>query len=534
MEPVVANPTEAPEPIDVLVVEDDPDHAQLALAVLKSQGRGVYRTCVAPDLGEALERARERSYDAILLDLMLPDFSGLETVERMREAVAKTPIVVMTSNDDRDTAIRALKLGAQDYIVKGELYASMLPRALSYAIERQRILAALEATRREQIELKDELLRHISHELRTPLTALHQFLSLMIDEIGGPAEQRQYLELAFKSTNQLQEMIGDLLDAARSQTGKLRVEPRRFRISALVADVAETAREALDAGGLSIETEIAPALPTVLADESRVRQVLQNLLGNARKFTPAGGSIVVSARVDSDDPGFVRCSVADSGCGIAEESLDAIFEQFRQEANQHASSREGLGIGLAICHSLVHQMGGRIWAESKLGAGSTFHFTLPVFDLATLVRRALAPSERQSGGGDSRSCEGVALVRVALTRRAESHPRPLEQPQRRRLRHLLEGLLFYPLSDQLLPNLELDAEEGVQHLLVGIDEQNVAALTRRLEENLSRDTQMNLWELSVTVASVWLPADASSDLSRLVSEIEALIRSPDLGSKSTR
>jgi signal transduction histidine kinase len=389
----------------------------------------------------------------------------------------------------------------------------------------------LEKARLEQLELKDRLLRHVSHELRTPLSALHQFLSLVIDDVGEPAEQRQYLELAFKSTNQLKEMIGDLLEVARVQTGKLRVDLRLLSPTSLIGDITETAREGMAATGLAFHAEIDSQLPTVLADECRARQVLQNLIDNARKFTPEGGSIVVSARVDPDEPGFVRCSVADSGCGIAEESLDAIFGQFHQESNQHASSREGLGIGLAICKSLVNRMGGRIWVESKLRAGSTFHFTLPVFDLETLVRRALGPIHSRLGADEARTCGGLALMRVVPTRPDGSHP-PLQDSQRRRLSHLLEGLLFYPETDQVLPSLGHEGGETMLHLLVPIDEPNVRALRRRLHEHLNLDNQIDLWDLSISTESVWLATDAASDTAQLASVIETLIRSPRLGEEN--
>jgi signal transduction histidine kinase len=384
----------------------------------------------------------------------------------------------------------------------------------------------LEKARLEALELKDRLLRHVSHELRTPLAGLHQFLSLLIDDIGEPHEQRQYLELAFKSTNQLTNMIGDLLEVARAQTGKLRIDRSLLSASSLVAEVVETAREGVRAAGLSLHGEIAPDLPKVLADDGRVRQVLQNLVENAKKFTAEGGSIVISARVDPDEPGFVRCSVSDEGCGIAEENLASIFEQFHQEKNQHANSREGLGIGLAICQALVARMGGRIWVESKLGAGSNFQFTLPIFDLEAMVRRALS-----SDGEASVGCDGLALVRIQLAR-ADRSSGALADAHRRRLRHLIEGLLFYPTADQLLPGLE--EAQAAEYLLAPIDATDVSALVRRLRENLNLDVQLQLWKLSVEVEAVWSPADASSDAGALTGEIENLMRSPHLGGANSK
>ena len=389
----------------------------------------------------------------------------------------------------------------------------------------------LERARLDALELKDRLLRHVSHELRTPLTALHQFLTLLIDDIGEPDEQRQYLELAFKSTNQLRSMIGDLLEVARAQTGKLRIDRRLLAPSSLVEEVVETAREGARAAGSSLHGEIAADLPKVLGDEGRVRQVLDNLIENAKKFTAEGGSIVVSARIDPDEPEFVRCAVSDDGCGIPEQNLASIFEQFHQESNQHANSREGLGIGLAICQALVAHMGGRIWVESKLGSGSSFQFTLPVFDLEAIARRALTPVESTRDASGFISCEGLALLRVRLAHADGSSASPADA-QRRRLRHLIEGLLFYPTADQLVPGT--DDSLAAEHLLAPIDEKDVPALARRLRENLNLDAQIGLWKLRVEVEAAWAPADACSDATALANEIETLMQCPRLGGANSR
>jgi len=395
----------------------------------------------------------------------------------------------------------------------------------SARVELERKQVALKQTQREQLELKDQLLRHVSHELRTPLAALYQFLSLLIDRVGDPSEQRQYLELAFKSANQLKQMISDLLEVARAQTGKLRIDPLLLSLSPLLRDVTETTRERAAAAGLSVQLELSPELPSVLADDTRTRQVLQNLVDNAIKFTPEGGIISISGRVDQDEPRFVRCAVTDSGFGISDESLRTIFEQFHQEASQVSRSREGLGIGLAICQSLVTRMGGRIWVESKLGAGSTFHFTLPVFDLETLVRRALVPSGSVARDEDVGPRSALALVRLRLNRTNGSAPN-LSESQRRRLRHLLEGLLFYPASDKVLPSLKDGDEHAAQHLLVATAAADLGALLRRLHENLSQDSEVQLWKLHLVLEGISLTvADTSAEPAAIAARIEELILS---------
>jgi signal transduction histidine kinase len=391
-------------------------------------------------------------------------------------------------------------------------------RLISAHTELERKQVALDAMRREQLELKDQLLRHVSHELRTPLAALHQFLSLLIDGVGDPEEQRQFLELAFKSANQLKTMISDLLEVARAQTGKLRIDPRLLCLSSVLDDVTQISRERAAGEGLSVELELADEMPIVLADEARVRQVLQNFVENAIKFTPEGGTITVSGRLDDDEPGSVRCSVTDTGCGIAEESLGAIFDQFHQEANQHANSREGLGIGLAICQSLVARMGGRIWVESKLGAGSAFHFTLPIFDLEDLVRRAL---EGGSERGESR--DHLSLIRVLLLR-VDGSPASFADPQRRRLRYLLEGLLSYPTADRVLPSLDDRGERSAEYLVAATGARDLPSMLRRLHENLSRDAEIGLWNLHVVVEGIALPRGGTrAEPAAVAKQIEELV-----------
>jgi nitrogen-specific signal transduction histidine kinase len=394
--------------------------------------------------------------------------------------------------------------------------------------EIQRKQRELDASRVEQLELKDQLLRHVSHELRTPLSALHQFLSLLRDDVGDTSEQREFLDLAFKSSQQLKRMISDLLEVARAESGKLRIDTHLLALAPLVHDVVESSRECAAAAGLSIMDETPPDLPIVLADAERTRQVLDNLVANAMKFTPEPGSIRLGARIDEDDPEFVRCSVTDSGCGIAEESQASIFEQFHQESNQHTSSREGLGVGLAICRSLVTRMGGRIWVESKLGAGSSFHFTIPVFELETMIRRALS-SDATEAAADSVSARpeterNLALVRVSFARPDGSAP-TLAESQQRLVRHLIEGLLYYHSTDQLLPKLGNEGRPDSPHVIVATDAAGLRALVRRLEEHLNLDSEIRLWKLRAHVEGVAVRAPAAStEIKQIAAEIEALIQ----------
>jgi signal transduction histidine kinase len=237
----------------------------------------------------------------------------------------------------------------------------------------------LDRARREQLQLKDQLLSNVSHELRTPLTAAHQFVAILLEGIAGPVNDRQkeYLEIAQRNLKQLSRMIGDLLDTARGESGKLSIDIGRVRIDDLVAETVRAAGSRATERGVELVLEAAAPVPEVLADAGRVRQVVTNLLDNALKFTPSGGRVTVSVTAGTDD-GFVRVSVEDTGKGISAEAQERLFQRLYQADTDDDSSRRGLGLGLYISREIVNRQGGRIWAESEVGRGSAFHFTLPL------------------------------------------------------------------------------------------------------------------------------------------------------------
>ena len=224
-------------------------------------------------------------------------------------------------------------------------------------------------------EKREQFLSHVSHELRSPLAVVHQFGSLLADEVGGPltAEQQEFLAVIMRNVGQLRVMIDDLLEVSRAGTGRLKVDCRALAIGDVLAEATAGYKRSAEDRGVAVRVDCGD-LPLVIADAERLHEVLTNLLDNALKFTPRGGEVTVDAIAQGD---LVRVSVRDTGCGIAAQDQDHIFEQFYQVAQRTQASRGGLGLGLYLCRNLIEQQGGTIWAASTPGAGTTVFFTVP-------------------------------------------------------------------------------------------------------------------------------------------------------------
>jgi signal transduction histidine kinase len=238
--------------------------------------------------------------------------------------------------------------------------------------ELQRLYRELEAASKH----KSEFLANMSHELRTPLNAIIGFSQVLREGIAGEinAKQEEYLDDIVTSANHLLALINDVLDLSKVEAGQVELQVAPFSLRDALERGVSMVREQATADGVQVALHANGGLDVVTGDERRIRQVIFNLLSNAVKFTPAGGSVDVSALQRN---GEVTVSVADTGPGIAAEDLDRIFEEF-QQTEAGARQREGTGLGLALSRRFVEMHGGRIWCDSALGEGSTFRFTLPL------------------------------------------------------------------------------------------------------------------------------------------------------------
>ena len=242
------------------------------------------------------------------------------------------------------------------------------------------VVAFRDTTERRALErMKDEFISTVSHELRTPLTSLRAALGLVT---GGaltnrPERQQQMLSIAVGNTDRLIRLVNDFLDIERISSGNAELHSALIGIQILFERAASLQQAAADKN--NIRFEIRANQIEVYADPDRIQQALTNLISNAIKFSPPGGTIVLTAHRLSEPEGEheARIDVHDSGRGIPEDKLESIFERFQQVDASDSRDMGGTGLGLAICRSIVAQHGGRIWATSPPGEGATFHFTLP-------------------------------------------------------------------------------------------------------------------------------------------------------------
>lgn len=222
-------------------------------------------------------------------------------------------------------------------------------------------------------QLKDEFLASISHEIKTPLHAIIGFSEGIMEESKSPDHLR-YLKMISESGHALKNLVNRLLDLSQLKAGKLTLQQEGVRISEMLEGILSLSRELIGKKPIQLVSNISNDLPDLWVDVSWLRQVFLNLLENAIKFTETG-KITLSAAADSQMIHFV---IEDTGIGIPEESFEMIFEEFRQGDGSIRRKYSGSGLGLAIVRKIVQLHGGKVWVESQVGRGSTFHFTVPI------------------------------------------------------------------------------------------------------------------------------------------------------------
>ena len=404
--------------LNILVIEDNPGDARLIEEYLAPKGRpgptqpglskgatyslesidgrlrnvynGAFTVTIADRLESGKQLLDEESFDAVLLDLTLPDSEGLATFERLNSHAPTVPIIVLTGLDSDYFGIGAVKKGAQDYLIKGDIDRSILIRAIRYAIER----AALEsqivqsnesleervtlrtkeleaerarASRSEQLAMIGQLSGGIAHDLRNPLGAIKNAAYLVKKKFDddrtavNPEDITHWIDLIVDESIRANEVITNLL-AVGSHT-----EPKFSEIQ--IGDIIQSSLTSFVLNeDIILSIAIDPDLPTIMGDASQLVRAIQNLMANAQEAMEEGGRLEIAAHRAN---GSVEIVITDTGSGILEENMEKIFEPL------YSDKTYGTGLGLAICQEIISNHRGTISVISEVREGTSFTIQIP-------------------------------------------------------------------------------------------------------------------------------------------------------------
>ncbi|HEX4823285.1 MAG TPA: hybrid sensor histidine kinase/response regulator [Candidatus Polarisedimenticolaceae bacterium] len=365
---------------DVLVVDDDPRNRRLLEEYLVSAG---YEVRLAPDGESALRMAAERPPDLVLLDVMMPDLSGLEVCRRLKAdpRTRLAQVVLVTALDGTPHKVEGLDTGADDYVAKpvrreefmAKVRSLLRARRLMAELEEARATLAARNAKLEELEaLKETLTQTLVHDLKNPLAAVLGNLELMERKVGEPA-----LHLVVRSKAaawRMHQMILNLLDVGQLEEGKLHLNLESVDARTLVKKACQEMEHASTHRKVSFDIAVGGEEGTIRGDAAILRRVIDNLLSNAIEHSPTDGKI--SVKVIPCDEG-VEIAVADQGRGVPPEFRERIFEKFQRLESRKTVPGANRGLGLTFCRLAVEAHGGTIWVDDAPGGGAMFRALLP-------------------------------------------------------------------------------------------------------------------------------------------------------------
>lgn len=365
----------------ILVVDDEVGMREGCRRALAPEG---YTVDTAADLATGLQLALNGEYKLYLIDVMLPDGSGLDLLDPILERDPNAICIIITGFGSIQMAVEAVRLGAYDFLSK-PFTSDELLMAVSQGLERRQ-LKAIEAqaeelerakTELERLdEVKSQLMLKVAHELRAPVAAVQSYINLILAGYVSVNELNPTLHRVQDRLQEMLDLISDLLELARLKQAKEQItaEASPQRMAEVLKEVCDLLREQAHQKKQSFQVEILDH-PVITADRDHLKQIWTNLISNAIKYTPEGGRIAVTLQ---EDKGRAIGTVADSGIGIAEEDLPKLFQEFFRTDQAKASGEIGTGLGLSIVKQIVESYGGEIKLTSRLGQGSRFTFALPL------------------------------------------------------------------------------------------------------------------------------------------------------------
>ncbi|MFH0803359.1 MAG: response regulator [bacterium] len=407
----------------MLVVDDDMLNRVLLSTNLEEAG---YLVSTAENGEQALEMLRDLKFDTVFLDLMMPVMNGYEVLEHMKsdKELRKIPVIVISAEEDMDSVVRCIELGATDLLIK-PFNPVILHARINASLSSKRLLDQEEAHRREIEEynlhleetvtqkirelrksmeeqmalqkelhekekermafekasqMKSEFIAYVSHELRSPLTVIKGAAATMLYDTEGTLDREvraEFYDSIESEADRLLVLINEFLDSSRLEAGcPLQINRRETSIETILKSISRMMKNyKYFTEAHRFEFELAEPLPRLNVDQDKITQVISNLVTNAIKYSPEGGAIKLGAAVKN---GNMLITVSDEGLGMDHEQLSRLFGRYERLEREEIKQISGTGLGLYLAKTMVDLHGGRIWAESTKGKGSSFFLELPL------------------------------------------------------------------------------------------------------------------------------------------------------------
>lgn len=361
----------------ILVVDDNPRNLKLLGIILRPLDYELY---IAGDGPHALEILDKADVDLVLLDIMMPDMNGYEVCEKIKsnERTADVPVVFLTAKVDPSDLVAGFEAGAIDYIKKPFNQSELIARIKTHIeLKKAKDLLKLQNDELQKLNAtKDRFFSIVAHDLKNPLGAIRDLTSSLSESYDdfSEEEKKDFLNEMKNSSKTLYELLENLLTWSRSQRNLIQYTPDFFLLDFVVKNCVSTLSLIAEKKQIQLIDNV-PEGFEVFADANMVTTIIRNLISNALKFTPDGGTITIKSTIEA---GFAKISVADTGVGISPENQKKLFRIDSAFTTKGTANEAGTGLGLILCQEFVERLGGTIAVESELGKGTTFFFTLPI------------------------------------------------------------------------------------------------------------------------------------------------------------
>ena len=353
----------------ILVVDDVPKNIQILGAILN---KFECELAIAMNGKQALDTVSKIKPDLILLDVMMPIMDGHEVCRQLKqsEATKEIPVIFITAKSETEDIIKGFELGAVDYITKPFIGSELLARVKTHLT-----LKITKESLQEEIATKNKFFSIISHDLRGSFGIILSFVQLIQEnrEFLSPEELNELLEDIGKTSKNTLTLLENLLEWARSQTGRINYNPEKLLIHDLSSEVIQSTQDIAINKEIQLHSNVQIST-SIFADRNMVLLVIRNLVSNAIKFTPKKGEILIECIENKED---VKISVRDNGVGIKPEKIKSLFKIDAKVSTLGTDNEQGNGLGLVLCKEFVEHNGGQIGVESIEGEGTTVWFTLP-------------------------------------------------------------------------------------------------------------------------------------------------------------